>query len=196
VASKRLVYVHIPKTGGTGLDTWLNKTFSERGVFWYPSDYILPRRVDVPECASVVVGHAPGDLDGTCITVMRDPAERVASLYYAHLAYGDFPHKGLSLHEFVEQAPYAEIDNGMTRRLAGGELDFDKALATLRRYAFVGARPHELVRWVETHFGPSTAVYRAMNINAMRPSLRADEREHILAHNQLDQELFRSAGNV
>jgi hypothetical protein len=177
VASKRLVYVHIPKTGGTGLDTWLNKTFSERGVFWYPSDYILPRRVDVPECASVVVGHAPGDLDGTCITVMRDPAERVASLYYAHLAY-------------------AEIDNGMTRRLAGGELDFDKALATLRRYAFVGARPHELVRWVETHFGPSTAVYRAMNINAMRPSLRADEREHILAHNQLDQELFRSAGNV
>src|SRR5687767_3878959 len=111
-----LVFMHIPRAGGTGIDAWLYASFLPRS-FWYPSDYIRQRFVGLPAGADAVVGHVPSTLPGTYITLLRPPVERVISLYYAHMNYGDFPHRGLSLHEYVERAPYAEIDNGMTRRL-------------------------------------------------------------------------------
>ena len=184
-----LVFMHIPKTGGMGIDQWIARSQGPN-VFWYPSSYMEQALVEVPDWAEFVVGHTPADLPGTYITVLRDPAERVHSLYYAHMKYGDFPHKRLSLFEFVEQAPYPEIDNGMTRRLAGA-LDLDRALARLREFAFVTHRPSALVQWVLSKYGmPRPTTYHATNINAARPALTTRERKFILKHNALDRELY------
>jgi hypothetical protein len=184
--------MHIPKTGGLGIDSWLNNSFSP-DVFWYPSNYIHQATAEVPSYAKIVVGHTPANLDGTYVTVLRDPAERVASLYYSHMAYGDFPHRGLSLREYVEQAPYEEIDNGMVRRLAGC-LDLDAAIRRLKEFAFVGHRPPDLVRWVCENYGQRRhAVYKAVNINRDRPTLSTSDRAFILKQNKLDWELFKRA---
>jgi hypothetical protein len=187
-----LVYMHIPKTGGMSIDVWINNSFSP-DVFGYPSNYIQKDEVEVPKRAKFVVGHAPSTLEGNYVTVLRDPAERVASLYYAHMVYGDFPLYGLSLREYVIQAPYEEIDNGMVRRLAGC-LDLSAAIRRLKEFAFVGWRPTDLVQWIVKNYGPNQhSVYKAMNINRNRPILSESDRAFILERNQLDRELFKMA---
>jgi hypothetical protein len=65
------------------------------GHFWYGIHHVIPR-------------------DAHYVTLVRDPVERVISLFY-YLKCQD----RMSLEEFALNPPYKEIDNDQTRRIAG-----------------------------------------------------------------------------
>src|SRR5207253_2102954 len=78
-----------------------------------------------------VVGHFSFGIhefvrsESTYLTVLRDPVDRVVSLYHHSLCEPDDPFYErvaagrLSLEEFVSARVCKEADNGQTRRLAG-----------------------------------------------------------------------------
>jgi hypothetical protein len=57
------------------------------------------------------------------LTLLRDPVERILSLYQHFLRWGDDAHgvrrRGLTLRQFVREGSCPELDNGQTRRVAG-----------------------------------------------------------------------------
>ena len=97
-----LVFIHIPRTGGTSLRAALERQFSaEESLFVYPRQPWAVSRRDVPglddeakQKIRLVYGHAPfglhRDLPGRCryLAVLRDPIDRVVSNYYAQMEAG------------------------------------------------------------------------------------------------------------
>lgn len=114
------------------------------GIYYFPTGFFQGQG---PPCADeirailqredlrAVVGHFGFGLhrllrkeaDFGYLTLVRSPAERIASLY-RHIAFFDKPdpdlHReviasGISLHEFASSFPLLELENDQTRRIAG-----------------------------------------------------------------------------
>ena len=180
-----LLFLHLPKTGGTTLSSCVFNNQSEdtssdaepdphpraisrfygRGVYYYPLGFYknppgpLPWYVleylAKPELTAVV-GHFSYGIHrclrrpSTYVTMLRDPVERIVSLYYHHHAY-QLLNPSVTLEDFVQGCPpsawamelagrypidrptdedglrelsKALVDNDQTRRLAGREPAF------------------------------------------------------------------------
>ena len=120
------IHLHIPKNAGGTVLHLLNRAYGTRNILAIPArDWELVRPFSLKDKLAVS-GHFPFDainfwgIDGFKFTFLRDPLDRVASLYAyitarpSHRAYNLL--LGYSPQEFAEHGPF---DNCQVRMLAG-----------------------------------------------------------------------------
>lgn len=161
---ENLVFLHIPKNGGTTLHSILERIYSPKNTFSIKVidnirlntvDFInlpIEKRKDI----KLLKGHMLFGLheylsgDSKYITFLRKPEDRMLSFYHYvkkrpnHRLYNDIFGKGLSFHEFIEQIDAGDIHNAQVRWISGLEHGTDeemleKALKNIEtHFAFVG----------------------------------------------------------
>jgi hypothetical protein len=224
--------MHIPKTGGTTLENVICREYAgtgappgERGsmVAFFTEGFCigerdLPGRMDSTGRAlsanvSAVTGHFPFGLhryvSRACVyvTLLRDPVERIVSLYQHFLTWGDDSHcvrrRRLTLQQFVGEASCPELCNGQTRRLAGlpapgppGRALLDTAMARLADGSVLAGLTEQYPASVQrfaTAFGWCAAPAPPALVNPQRPRLDQVEvrvLQEIAERNELDIQLL------
>ena len=154
------VFMHIPKTAGTTLNTAISSHYdAERVAYLYP-----PHNITAPETVGeldffgghLVYGEheSYGIEDPQYFTFLRDPVDRIVSQYYYSARYHDGEHGGHVLDGHME--PYLSqtkiwfFDNCMTRMFAGirdevafGSLDdevYETAVRNAKTFLFIGTQ--------------------------------------------------------
>lgn len=125
-----LIFVHLPKTGGTTFKSILRRVYGQNRLFETTPGQV-PESIDRFARASeeeraayrVVTGHIPFGMEtlvprpAATITLLRDPVERLISNYYYvrnapdHPAHAQTVAEDVTLEDFVR----ARHDNPMTR---------------------------------------------------------------------------------
>jgi len=133
--SPRLVFSHVPKTGGTSVETVLAKNYRLSDVLHlnapefkrYPEILTLKKKPPRLICGhhplhSPLYRHLPA-APLFHFTLLREPVARVLSYYNYVCHKTDHPmHQqacGLSLSDFVISAASPELNNGQSRRFSG-----------------------------------------------------------------------------
>ena len=128
-----VIFVHIPKTGGTTLNKILINNYREYcNIYTSGANKILENtsaaRIDQLELLS---GHFPFGLDQyfakpcSYITLLREPVERIISHYYyvinspANYLYQEIKSKKIGLAEYAKGYLSAELNNHQTRLISG-----------------------------------------------------------------------------
>lgn len=229
-----VLFLHIPKAGGQTLGEYVYNHCRDAearaasvadtldaGVAYLNYGFLKEPGLVVPEHVRrllgrrdlrAVIGHFCFGLHEhvarphVYVTLLRDPVERVVSLYhYAKL------HETMGLEEFVGSPPFKEVDNDQTRRLAG----VDPPLGRLTRDALDAAkenlRSHFAVAGTIERFDETLALLRLKlgwtrevvsyprNVNSKRPAVASFPRETIeavRARNELDLELWQYASRL
>lgn len=135
---RKLIFVHIPKTGGTTLDQVLNREANGR-VYWLSGGAreAMQRLSEMPSEQitqyDLFAGHLPWGLHSVLptpchyVTMLRHPVERLVSHYFhvhgepEHRSYKQIVEGGMSLLDFVTSDITLEVDNLQTRFVAGLE---------------------------------------------------------------------------
>ena len=161
--NRNLVFIHIPKTAGTTLNSILERHYPKRNTFsfWQNVDQIVREFPEWPierrRQIRLLKGHMPFGLhrflvgESRYITVLRAPVERIVSHYFfvkrtpRHYLYQQVIERNLSLAEYASSGITEELDNGQVRLLAG----IDRSIP----YGSCGREHLELAkRNVEEHF--------------------------------------------
>ncbi len=134
-----LVFVHIPRTGGTTLSGILYRHFpvEERFIVSHEIQDDLTKLVTITDAQKrkirLLFGHLcwgwHHELPQKCqlVTILRDPAVRVISLYsYAKRRDRHYLHEFTAspdyrLDQFIKKGVSLTIDNGMVRQLCGAD---------------------------------------------------------------------------
>lgn len=160
-----LVFLHIPKTGGTTLSSVIGRNTSGRTCFAIRGADIAGgvdrlRQLPAPQAAAIglLKGHqafglhchlAPG---ARYLAMLRHPVGRVASHYNyllshpQHPMHGPLRERGYSLAQYATSGLFPDLDNGQTRLLAGvwdarplQEADLERAIQHIdQHFAWVG----------------------------------------------------------
>lgn len=225
-----ILFLHLQKTAGMTLQELLRKHYGKgallRGIDrlrgrskeGLPLDEALrhAKREDRMFVGHFCYGvHRLLDFPTTYITLLRDPVKRLISLYHysstnpqAHY-YKVARH--MSMEEFCLECRLLELDNGMTRFLAGddedlfinrtpyGECDGDmlrKAKANIERdFAFVGIQESfdESVLLLARVLGWDNPYYLTLNVRKNRDKVDAPGEaflDRLREHNAMDIDLF------
>lgn len=132
-----LIFLHIPKTGGSTLDAIIDANYPPDTVFSVQSpirDSLAAFRA-LPKAERgrlrVVRGHGVQglhrELDQPCAyaTLLRDPVDRVLSQYYFirestnHPRHRDLQARGSTLLEYLRAGLNPQADNGQVRSISG-----------------------------------------------------------------------------
>ncbi|MEA2563606.1 MAG: hypothetical protein QOH06_5110 [Acidobacteriota bacterium] len=226
-----VLFLHIPKAGGQTLGEFVYAhTRAEAapdgdvliaGVAYLNYGFLKERPLEVPGHVlpllrrgdlRAVIGHFWFGLHehvarpSVYVTALRNPVERVVSLYY----YGKL-HESMTLDAFVAKPPFREVDNDQTRRIAGADPEIggctpamlDTAKENLRRHFAVAGtieRLDETLVLLKRRLGwHRSVVSYARNVNPARPALASLPRETIAAirkRNELDLELWHYASQL
>jgi hypothetical protein len=226
-----VLFLHVPKAGGSTLGEYVYNQcrapasrgdgLLDAGVAYLDYGFIKEPELAVPGRVKsllgrrdlrAVIGHFWFGLHehvarpSTYVTLLRDPVERVVSLYY----YAKLQEM-TSLEEFARTPPFKEVDNDQTRRIAGvnppvggcTRATLDAARENLRRhFAVVGTteRMEETLALLNLKLGWSRDVVSyPRNVNAARPasaSLTPEAAEAVRDRNELDYELWRFASEL
>jgi len=210
-----LVFLHVPKTGGTSFNQALRDQYGaafhrvKPGGGWRKESVLPPKIV-------AVSGHMPWGVhkkwgvEATYVTILREPVYRVISLWWFCRKWQK--HKWhsaarrLGVVEFCESRRFADLDNGMTRWLAGrgdvgrfppnraaDEVDLKRAKAHLQQmYAVMFTETLQAdVRRLGTRLGWAQVpeLPRKM-VGKDRPLVSEEDRLELLVLNDLDAELY------
>jgi Sulfotransferase family len=228
------LFLHIPKTAGTTLKHSIYENYSEPGyngnwfhdgIYYFPYGFhkaVRPeltrnvRRMLAREDLRAVTGHfwygVHDAIPRPCfyITLLRDPVDRIFSLYYHILRKADELYhdkiisRGATVEEFVAEFSCREVDNDQTRRIAGVEPRFgrctvrtlEQAKRNLReRFAFVGTtdRFDESMIALKRLLGWTWVFYLPGLVNESRPrrdALPGGTVDLIRKYNEYDLELY------
>lgn len=132
-----LVFVHIPKTAGGTITRIIAQNYPQATIYRIEGDNraSIQRLLALPDerrqRLRCVVGHAPVGLErylrqpAASFTLLRDPVERVISLYHyilrrpTHYLHKEVTSRRLSLEAFALSSLTPELDNCQTRHLSG-----------------------------------------------------------------------------
>lgn len=226
-----VLFLHIPKAGGTTLGEFVfnqcrsdeekDEGFVKSGVFFLSYGFIKEPDSSVPDVVReilrrpdlrAVIGHFSFGIDefvsrpSTYITLLRNPHERVVSLYH-FLKFED----KMSIEEFVSTPPFKEADNDQTRRIAGVNPEIVKLTPAHLQAAKENLRRHFAVVGVTERFDETLVLLKRKlgwtkeiisfprNVNSQKPanqSLSPQTVEAIRVRNKFDFELYEFANKL
>ncbi|MFG0283442.1 MAG: sulfotransferase family 2 domain-containing protein [Phycisphaerales bacterium JB039] len=232
IAPSPLIFVHIPKTGGRTLEDILRRVYLPTGAKHFEfeggrecHDRFIRIPLHLRDEFDLLDGHCHYGLHrrlsrpATYLTVLREPVDRVLSLYYyihqcggLHYMYEQVVKGGVTLHEYVEMLLSVEVDNGQVRAL-NPEMLWDVPNGQVRRPMLEDAKrnlEHGFASFGLTErFDESLILfqralgwrdmdlrYRRQNVTASRPKPAEVERrtlDLIREINQYDIELYEFA---
>lgn len=194
--------------------------------FFKEKNFFVPEKIKMilgREDLRAVLGHSWFGIDKyvfnpcTYITLLRNPIERIVSLYCHLLTWPwvrDWEPKsseGMNLEQFVRNAPYSEIDNDQTRRISGLDPDIGKCTKATLNQAKDNLRQHFSVVGVTERFNETLILlkrtfgwhkeilYYPKLVNQNRPSTSSLPKQTIDAireRNELDMELYEFANSL
>jgi hypothetical protein len=147
----------------------------------------------------------------TYLTLLRDPVERVLSIYYYHAASHGLR---VGVEEYLRTARDFEIDNAQTRylcgRIEGVDVRFTECTPEMLERAKRNLRGHFSVVGITERFDESLLLmgrtygwhlpgYHVYNVNPRRPRGRKVSqriRERIAEHNRFDAQLYAFANEL
>jgi hypothetical protein len=159
---QKIIYIHIPKTGGSSLHNILNRQYGKKHSFQVKNNRELhlfdalsekeKNEIDILK-GHMAFGHHvlfPDPEKVSYFTLMRDPVKRIISNYYFILkrggqyhAYQKLVENNCSLKDYVESGVIANAENAQIRLLSDnigtphGECQpfmVDKAKANIEKY--------------------------------------------------------------
>ncbi|MDX2100553.1 MAG: sulfotransferase family 2 domain-containing protein [Leptolyngbyaceae cyanobacterium bins.59] len=135
--SSPLIFLHIPKTGGTTLNNILNRCYRPETRFqiYQEKDWENICQLPDQERAKIklIQGHINFGLhpkiarSATYLTLLRHPIDRLISHYYYvlnkpnHHLYSVILEKRIPLEDYAFNTLALELDNGQTRMLSGAD---------------------------------------------------------------------------
>lgn len=232
VERERLIFIHIPKAAGNSLNQILHRLYpSEKTLSLYGTDdvanfYDLPQ--EQRDNFALLEGHFLYGLHKYLsqparyryITMLREPVDRIVSLYYFILRSPDIylyeavTSRNMSLLDFAKSDITPELYNFQTAALAGGDLltidtkntglaELERAKQHLRddidAFGLLDRFDASLIlynRFLGWRLRPKELVYSRRNVTAGRPSVHdisPEVRAHIRQINALDCELYEYA---
>jgi Galactose-3-O-sulfotransferase len=201
-APDTIIFVHLPKCGGTTLNRLIEWEYPPTRVFSIDPSFFrwsYQRLLKTPAARlarmKIIQGHMPFGVHrmlpqrSTYITLLRDPVDRGISEYYYALSRVVHPQhrmmKHLTLDKYVEMTPYANVQ---TKLLAGEYSGYDFLAGecneeTLERakqnlaehFALVGLTENfdETLALAKIKFGWQIPMYVNFNATRGRPSKRS-----------------------
>lgn len=230
------LYLHIPKTGGSTLGDILYEQYNDgshskseqgylhAGVYYVPDGFIRPKGEKITDGVLramrrhdviAILGHFAFGLhrqigrSARYMTMLRDPIERVLSLYH-HLRTYDLLPAEVSVLEFVEGPYVAEANDDQVRRIAGIEpgvrCNHDSLKLAIQRltgeFDMVGIteRFDASILLAQRTFGWTQRInYLPRLVNQSRHSGASEStevRNRIREYNRLDVELYDFANGL
>jgi Sulfotransferase family len=221
--NETLIFLHIPKTGGSTIYKVLERQYSRAQTLRLESSQIA-RFKTLPAAQHgryrLIQGHlyfglhrfVPGA--STYMTFLRRPVERVLSFYYYarstpdHYLYSQLVTERLDLKTLLARELTSELCNGQTRQLAGDEWEdpqrvvtraaLDRAQANLTHFRVVGLleKFDASLLLLRRAFGWHWPFYVKENVTKEKPDetfLDPETRGLIEEANRLDLELYEYA---
>lgn len=221
---EQMCFIHIPKTAGTTMSAILESRFDHAKIC--PTPYWRNLRVmrkKEMKAYQLFRGHFPYDVvdlvpgKPVCITMLRDPIERVISAYefmktciivYPAARKVQEKARSLSLKDYVRDPDVNGVINAQTRMIAGRDCQSKKidqrdpialeiAKENLQTFAFVGITEQfwDSMGLLSYQFGwtPPKEIQRLMvgKKKLRRENLPQDVIDVITEYNQLDLEFYQ-----
>lgn len=214
---KGLIFLHMPKAAGVTLRSIIDRQYPRRVIYkLYGPQAMIDKFINLPEQTRsqirVLQGHVPFGLHKQMtvpvnyITMLREPVERVISLYYwiietrADTLYQLV--KGMSLSNFAASG-FAITSNYQTRLISGLMNDSEEALVAAKynlglpdTIFGLTERFDESLILFKNRLGWKSVVYAKRNVTRSRPKRQevSDEVIRLIEnHNSLDIELYKFA---
>jgi hypothetical protein len=199
-----LVFIHIPKAAGTSLREVIARQYPR--VVQLATDAPIVLSEQERQSVRVLVGHVPYDAHAQLtapvdvITMLRDPVERIISLYYYMQRRPAHPFRhlvhGRSLEQFAASG-WEQVRDDQMRRISGGrEPSLDAAKHNLMhgmRVFGIAERFDESLLLMQRTLGWGHVLHHNLNVTADRPAV-ADIPRRAIAEieraNPLDLELY------
>ena len=146
--NNKIIFLHIPRTGGTTFRDILERFYHSENVieikkFIESEETIRTYTKDEQSKIKLIKGHLNFGIheliNGDCkyITFLRDPIKRIVSTFkYANNNVNHSDHdfvRSISLQDYIESKRNLLLDNGITRLLLGPRYVFDTAFGTINK---------------------------------------------------------------